>query len=164
DHGQLGDGTTNNSTHPVQVQGFSSGVTAITAGFAHACLIHNDLVDPVHNVTNPMAYCWGLNNYSQLGTCQNPACFHGGDWQTNPEHHTPAHVFNGASVLSISAGAYHTCYIRVPDTRIPTAFCWGRNDYGQVGDGEYSDTSPSIAGGPGPGESSSQGLEQLVTY
>jgi alpha-tubulin suppressor-like RCC1 family protein len=161
DNGQLGDGTTNNSTHPVQVQGFSSGVTAITAGFAHACLIHNDLVDPIHNVTNPTAYCWGLNNYNQLGTGDD---FHGGDWQTNPEHHTPTHVQHGASVLNISAGAYHTCYIRVPDTRIPTALCWGRNDYGQLGDGEYSTAPSYIGGGPGPGGSSSRGLEQLVTY
>jgi alpha-tubulin suppressor-like RCC1 family protein len=161
DNGQLGDGTTNNSTHPVQVQGFSSGVTAITAGFAHACLIHQDLIDPAHNITNPAAYCWGLNNYNQLGTGDT---FNGGDWRTNPEHHTPTRLPNGGTVRSISAGAYHTCYIRVPNTAIPTAFCWGRNDYGQLGNGEYSNTPPYIGGGPGPGGSSSRGLEQLVTY
>ena len=51
----LGNGTTTDSSTPVQVQGLTSGVTAMT-GDDHTCAI----------VTG-RAWCWGDNEYGQLG-------------------------------------------------------------------------------------------------
>jgi hypothetical protein len=56
--GQLGDGTTIDSTTPVTVSGLSSGVDYIAAGFGHACAIVNNLSG---------MKCWGLNDHGQLG-------------------------------------------------------------------------------------------------
>mgnify|MGYP000076628396 CR=1 FL=1 len=38
-NGQLGDSTTTNRGTPVQVSGLTSGVTAVVAGYEHACAI-----------------------------------------------------------------------------------------------------------------------------
>jgi alpha-tubulin suppressor-like RCC1 family protein len=48
--------TTSNSNRPVQVEGLTSGVTAITAGGGHTCAAHNGA-----------AKCWGNSLRGQLG-------------------------------------------------------------------------------------------------
>ena len=54
--GQLGNNSKTSSSVPVQVQGLTSGVTAISAGFSYTCAI-----------VNGGAQCWGKNDYGQLG-------------------------------------------------------------------------------------------------
>ena len=55
--GQLGDGSTDDSTEPVDVTGMASDVYAISAGGYHTCALDDTRV----------AHCWGANTVGQLG-------------------------------------------------------------------------------------------------
>ena len=56
DFGQLGDGTTDNSSLPVTVPGISNA-TGVAAGYQHTCALLSDST----------VKCWGYNNQGQLG-------------------------------------------------------------------------------------------------
>ena len=109
DYGQLGNGTTTNSTTPTSVSTLTSGVTAISAGESHACAL----------LTDGSVRCWGRNNYGQLGN------------GTTTNSTTPTSVSTLTSgVTAISAGQEFTCAV-VSEA----AKCWGLNSSGQIGDG-----------------------------
>ena len=125
--GQLGNGVTNSqSTNPVPVTG-GLQFQMVSAGFGHTCGV----------TTQNQVYCWGSNARGQLGD----GSFHG--------RSTPVLV-SGQPPLSlrfrfVSAGFVHTCAIHLSDS----AWCWGNNDNGRLGDGTTTErlTPTPVLGG-----------------
>lgn len=120
DDGQLGNATKTYSAQPVDVQGLGSGVVALSAGNAHACAVTDQAA----------LLCWGDNAEGQLGN------------GTKRSSATPVAVSGlGAGVLSVTAGATHTCAVLTDHT----AKCWGLNDFGALGTGNYKPSTTPLA-------------------
>jgi alpha-tubulin suppressor-like RCC1 family protein len=139
ENGQLGDGllTFNdvNGIPPTFVfmpAGVFFDSTSIVAGAAHTCALQS-FGTPAGGV----AYCWGSNAFGQLGNGVLPA--------QGSRASIPQLVAGGNLFVRLYAGAYSTCGL----TQAGAAFCWGRNDFGQLGIGAASGgvSTPTAAAG-----------------
>ncbi|MBM4413645.1 MAG: hypothetical protein FJ040_09430 [Chloroflexi bacterium] len=126
EYGELGDGSSITRVLPVLVS-MPAGVTSfatISAGMIHTCARTNAGV----------AYCWGRNDRGQLG-----------DGTLVPYRNRPVAVIKPATLLasfvSIVAGADHTCGL----TSARAVYCWGRNEYGELGDGSTTNHNRPVA-------------------
>jgi len=109
-YGQLGDGTLENRSAPVEVSGLTVGVHSIAAGGSHTCAI----------VSGTILKCWGWNAFGQLGD------------STPTDKTVPVDVkWLAGTAAYVSAGADFTCAIM----RAGNLRCWGNNTFGQLGDG-----------------------------
>lgn len=121
--GQLGDGTTVSRTTPVDVADTGNGVVAVTAQYDHTCAL----------ITGGSVVCWGSNTYGQLGD------------NSDANRLTPTNVVGlPDAIRAISAGTTHTCALTINST----AWCWGDNSNGELGDGSTTRrTTPVLAVG-----------------
>src|SRR6266550_4355952 len=82
--------------------------------------------------TTGSVYCWGSNSNGQLGD------------GTATDSPTPVEVYApGVSFSAVSAGRYHTC--AVANAPPNTAYCWGANSSGQLGNGTTVDQLTPVA-------------------
>jgi alpha-tubulin suppressor-like RCC1 family protein len=167
--GQLGIGSTTDSSHPTDVVGLGSDVSAIATGGRHTCAL----------MAAGVVKCWGYDEFGQLGdgtTTDSPipvdvavltgsasAIATGGNltcalkpdsvvtcWGLDVTGQLPDGATFGRKtsvdvaglppVTSVVAGFYHVCAI----TRDGGVVCWGGNDTGQLGNGTTSDTATPV--------------------
>ncbi len=94
---------------PIQVSTLS-GITSIAGGSQHNLCIKSD----------GTVWTWGRNDFGQLG-----------DGSTSTYKSAPAQVSNIYNVTAITGGYFHSIALKSDGT----VWAWGRNDYGQLGDG-----------------------------
>lgn len=170
-YGQLGNGTTSNSSTPVTVSGGDTWLDVETGGHHFSCGVNaaghiycwgsNEyqqvgqatgtqysvpvLVDDTRTYTevalghwhacglaaNGDAYCWGSDP-------DNRGVF--GDSTRGQTFHTPRLVLGSHTFVSLSAGYEHTCGV----TGDAEVYCWGKGDWGELGDGRGADASVPV--------------------
>lgn len=123
--GALGDGTADERDAPVPVAG-GLQFRQVDAGNSHSCGV----------TTDNRAFCWGDNTYGQLGD------------RTTTSRLTPVAVKGGLTFKQVTAGIgnySYTCGVTT-DSR---AFCWGKNNLGQLGDSSAAARriTPSLVAG-----------------
>jgi alpha-tubulin suppressor-like RCC1 family protein len=138
-YGQLGIGTVNEtyplgSSTPVAVVELSTGVSAIATGEAHTCAL----------IQAGGVQCWGHNWYGQVGNGIVLGFPPPDDVRPSPV----AVVGLSAGVNVLETGGWHTCVL----TQAGTGQCWGSNSSGQLGDGEYANSSTPVDVGGLPPE------------
>ena len=111
--GQLGNPDYDATNHPVDVpMPGDARIVQVAAGAFHTCALSNDA----------RVFCWGSNGYGELGLGSYVS-------QLTPQLVTLAPTT--ATPVRIAAGGFTTCVAMSNGT----AQCWGRNQYGEVGDG-----------------------------
>jgi len=165
EYGQLADGTTEFRAEPVLVEELGNDVVEAAMGEMHACArerdgslscwgfngsgqlgigSHVEAHSPMHVMndvatfaigqshscavkTDGSAWCWGSNTFGQLGAGR--AVQH----QILPQG--VARLLAGVARVVSSPVSTHTCAVKSDGT----AWCWGRNANGQLGDGTRTD-------------------------
>jgi alpha-tubulin suppressor-like RCC1 family protein len=128
--GQLGNGTTTNSTTvPVQISGtwvqLATGGSAAEPSYTNApavayvtCGVKSD----------NSGWCWGGNANGELGN------------GTTTESNSPVQVTGSWRGIWPSGYGFHTCGL----TTVGALWCWGYGQYGQLGQGNTSDSASPV--------------------
>ncbi|TMF58097.1 MAG: RCC1 repeat-containing protein [Chloroflexi bacterium] len=167
-YGELGNGTTTNSSTPVPVSGLT-GVTAIAAGFYHSLAVKSDstvwawglnqngqlgngtttsssIPVPVSGLSGAIAvasgqyhslalksdgtvWAWGYNGFGQLG-----------NGITGGSSSTPVQVSGLSGATGIAGGQDHSLALKSDGT----AWAWGYNFWGQLGNGTTTNSSTVV--------------------
>lgn len=120
-NGELGNGTTTNASSPVAVSS-SESFKQVSAGLALTCAVS----------TTGRAYCWGSNTAGGVGN---------GTTSTTPvTSPTAVQAPSGITFASVSAGNGFACGV----TTTATAYCWGANGRGQLGNNSTASSSVPV--------------------
>ena len=136
--GQIGSEAAGSSA-PTVVPG-AEGTYRARAGLLHTCALRRA-------ARGEVVECWGDNRFGQLG--RDAGAF-------DPE---PAEVPLDGEVRIAAAGAFHTCAL-VQDPSVDreilmgTVWCWGRDEDGELGDGEPGGSRTEPRPVPLPGNAS----------
>lgn len=124
EQGQLGNSTAaagaRFSTPTTRVSGLTSAATKVVAGSAFACAL---LLDGT-------VRCWGADDFGQLG-----------DDATLAAKSTSVAVSGIAGATDVAAHSEHACAVLTGGA----VRCWGRNDFGQIGDGSQTHRATPVA-------------------
>jgi alpha-tubulin suppressor-like RCC1 family protein len=117
--GQIGNGSTTDVNVPVQVSGLT-GVTKISAGRFFSLAVKS----------NGTVWTWGENLYGQLGN------------GTTTNSSVPVQVsgLTGITSATTATGAFHCMAVKNDNT----VWAWGRNTYGNLGDGSITHRSTPV--------------------
>jgi alpha-tubulin suppressor-like RCC1 family protein len=129
-YGELGNGTTSDSSTPVSVHGITNAV-AVAGSSEHSVAL----------LANGSVVAWGDNNTGELGlgttsgpdTCNGHAC-----------SKTPVPVPGLTGVVAIAASYYYSLVLR----KDGTVYAWGNNQNGEVGDGKGTKNACSCIARP----------------
>ncbi len=121
--GELGNSDNTESNVPVAVSSLSSAktITHVAAGGFHSIALASD----------GTSYTWGSNYYGQLGT------------GNNTNSNVPVEVGNllsGKTITQVAAGGSHSIVL----TSNGTVYTWGSNHYGQLGNGNNTDSNVPV--------------------
>src|SRR6266545_456566 len=116
--GQLGNGSTTDSSTPVTVSGISTAV-AVSIGVIHTCA----------SLQDGTVRCWGDNSTGQLGNGST----------TNSS--TPVTVSGITTATVVTSGYNDACAL----LQGGSLQCWGINSYGQLGNGTTTDAHTPVA-------------------
>jgi len=105
--GELGDGTTQDTSVPVRALGIADSVRQIAAGSAHSLAL----------TTRGEVWAWGDNTTGELGD------------GTTTAHHLPQRVPGLTGVVAIAAGNGFSLAVLADGT----VKAWGQNNFGQLG-------------------------------
>ncbi len=127
--GQIGDSSTVSRSAPTAVAGGLS-FAGVASGGTFTCAVAK---------TDSSAYCWGWARDGELGSRPAETC--ATSQGAEPCSRMPISVGGGRRFMAISAGTRHVCALAADST----AYCWGHNDAGQLGNGTTADTALPVA-------------------
>ena len=113
----MGNGTTTDSSTPIQVTGLS-GLAAIAGGAYDSLALKSD----------GTVWAWGDNTFGQLGN------------GTTASSSTPVQVSSLSGVVAIAGGTFHGLALKSDGT----VWAWGYNVYGALGNGTTVDSSTPV--------------------
>lgn len=120
--GDVGNGTVAATSTPEVVKA-NIGFTRVSTGWGTSCGVDGE----------GLAYCWGDNGYGQIGST---AISYPSSFNKLPVAVTLSgmNAGSGQRFATITEGWSFTCGITINGW----AYCWGKGDYGQLGNGDWS--------------------------
>ncbi len=135
-YGRVGDGSsvTEKQQQPSHVAVLGYDVAQLNAGNEHNCAVKTD----------GTVWCWGLNEFDQLGGAQPQSCVQTNrTWECNK---TPVQVTGLTGAIKADVGQKFSCALKNDGS----LWCWGANGQGKLGTGNYNrQSTPALVGLPG---------------